>query len=131
FTKATDEWFYLHAEKIAKKSKRIIESIPLNDYLFRYDRGAFWMGTLAFQRFRVPFTKFTKWVLNPLMKTRLMYNALQASGASQEYIVQDLALPEKTVVAFMQYVHKKFHIYPLWLCPLLTDDKSPLLSNYL
>lgn len=33
-------WFYQHAKSVDQKV-----SLPLYDYLFRYDRGAFWMGS--------------------------------------------------------------------------------------
>jgi len=36
-------WFYMHAEEVIKSSpsKLAMEIIPIRDYLFRYDRGAF------------------------------------------------------------------------------------------
>lgn len=40
FTGSRDPWFYIHAERIMNKRKGpIVEAVPLNDYLFRYDRG--------------------------------------------------------------------------------------------
>ena len=41
FSKPSNEWFYLHAEKISKHSEKYEEIIPIKDYLFRYDRGGF------------------------------------------------------------------------------------------
>ena len=38
-------WFYQHAEKYLEKSGE--EVISMTDYLFRHDRGAFWMGAYA------------------------------------------------------------------------------------
>lgn len=131
FSRARDEWFYLHAEKIARSGQLHRESISLQDYLFRYDRGAFWMGKHAFARLRTPFNRLTRWLLNPLLHTRKMYEALQASGISQECIIQDLAIPAENTVQFLQFIDKTYGIYPLWLCPLLPDEKSPLLSSAL
>lgn len=38
------EWFYSHADKIAaEKTQGYAESMSIKDYLFRHDRGAFWM----------------------------------------------------------------------------------------
>lgn len=48
FTRAHDEWFYLHAEKISALAREYSESIPLTDYLFRYDRGGFWVGKFVY-----------------------------------------------------------------------------------
>lgn len=131
FTKRSDPWFYLHAEKISWAGKSRQESIPIFDYLFRYDRGAFWMGKYAFDRFRAPFNGFMRWLTDPLMHTRRMYDALQASGVSQECIIQDLAIPASQTPDFLQFVDRELGFYPIWLCPLLPDTKSPLLSSAL
>ncbi len=37
-----DEWFYCHAKQMTEGQE---EKIPLLDYLFRHDRGAFWIGS--------------------------------------------------------------------------------------
>lgn len=129
FSRAHDEWFYLHAQQIAQSGEPRTEAIPLRDYLFRYDRGAFWMARYAFTRFKTPFNRLTRFLLDPLLHTRPMYEALQASGVSQEFTVQDLALPAKHTVEFLNYVDRELHIYPLWLCPLAVDARSPLHFN--
>jgi delta24-sterol reductase len=112
--RARDEWFYLHAEKLARRATVTTEAIPLKDYLFRYDRGGFWTGKYAFVRLKTPFNRLTRWLLNP----------------SQEFIIQDLALPAKNAVPFLEFIDTIFHIYPLWLCPLSVDTKSSLLFNF-
>jgi delta24-sterol reductase len=43
FSRPWDEWFYLHAGHIAASQQTKTEYVPLEDYLFRYDRGAFWI----------------------------------------------------------------------------------------
>ena len=118
FSRPWDEWFYLHVKRRMGKMRSQREAAPLVDYLFRYDRGGFWMGEYAFRRFEKPYNRFTRWLLNPLMHTRKMYQALQASGVSQEFIIQDLALPPERAVEFLEWVDQRFEIYPLWLCPL-------------
>jgi FAD/FMN-containing dehydrogenase len=129
FSRAHNQWFYLHAESIDKKGKLVTESIPLVDYLFRYDRGAFWVGRYAFQQFGVSFSRFNRWLLNPLLHTRKLYQAIQNSGATQQYIVQDLGLPLEKVVEFMNFIDLDLNIYPLWLCPIKPDPDSPLQLN--
>ncbi len=131
FSRARDDWFYLHAARIDAAKTRYTESIPLVDYLFRYDRGAFWVGRYAFQVFNIPFTAFWRRTLNWMLHTRKLYEALQESGMSQHHIVQDLALPRATAAKFMEYVDKTYTIYPLWLCPLKTDATSPFISSNL
>ncbi|OCK82514.1 FAD-binding domain-containing protein [Lepidopterella palustris CBS 459.81] len=125
FTQSTDPWFYLHAKTILAKSPStpFIEHVPLTDYLFRYDRGAFWTGTYAFKYFKVPFNRITRWALDHFMHTRIMYHALHASGMSKQYIIQDLAIPASHAQEFIEYVDETFGFYPLWLCPLRHDGK--------
>lgn len=128
FTKRSDPWYYLHVEKISRTGKVYQESIPIYNYLFRYDRGAFWMGAYAFKRFRSPFNSLTRWLIDPLMHTRRLYDALQASGLSQECIIQDLGMPARNVARFLEFLDREFGFYPLWLCPILPDRHSPFLS---
>ncbi|KAL2370635.1 hypothetical protein RJ035_002366 [Blastomyces gilchristii] len=143
FTRAHDPWFYLHAEEVVAKSPPpqpqppstttttaagpiIIETVPLTDYLFRYDRGAFWTGFYAFKYFRVPFTASMRWLLDGFMHTRVMYHALHRSGFAQRYIIQDLALPHGAAAEeFVEFVRREEGVgdrvgecFPLWLCPL-------------
>lgn len=63
------------------------------------------------------------------MHTRKLYQALHDSGASQQYIIQDLALPPKNAVKFMNYIDQKFQTYPLWLCPLKLEKDWIMLSE--
>jgi delta24-sterol reductase len=119
FSAAKDPWFYLHVQEAIRKNPRpTTEAIPLPEYLFRYDRGGFWVGTSAFDYFKFPFNKLTRWWLDDFLHTRMMYTALHASGESKKYVVQDLALPYSTAEQFVEYTDKEFGIYPLWLCPL-------------
>jgi Delta24-sterol reductase len=145
FSRRTDEWFFIHVEKIisrrqTKQSPKTETSrkaanyslvnqdedecspdkdyVPLTDYLFRYDRGAFWMGKYGCAHFSLPFTFLTRILLDSLFHTRAMFHALHTSRMQQHHIVQDLAVPFKNIVPFLQYLDEDFEIYPLWLCPL-------------
>ena len=125
FSRAKDPWFYLHAENIfatssltSKEAMPFKEAVPLVDYLFRYDRGGFWVGYYAFKYFKTPFNRITRWALDKYMHARVMYHALHESGFSQKYIIQDLALPYSTAQEGLEYIDDSFGIYPLWLCPL-------------
>lgn len=120
FSGAGDPWFYLHVrDQLRQQSEKpYTEAIPLTEYLFRYDRGGFWVGSLAFEYFRTPFNRLTRWLLDDFLHTRMMYVALHASGQSNRYVVQDLVLPYSTAEEFVRYTQEFFGIYPLWLCPL-------------
>jgi delta24-sterol reductase len=119
FSDARDPWFYLHVQDaVSKSAGTTTEAIPLAEYLFRYDRGGFWVGASAFKYFKFPFNRLTRWWLDDFLHTRMMYTALHASGHSKKYVVQDLALPYSTAEKFVDYADETFGIYPLWLCPL-------------
>ena len=119
FTRPSDPWFYLHAQKLLEQSSNpTIESVPLVDYLFRYDRGAFWLGAHAFKYFLTPFNRVGRWVLDYFMHTRVMYHALHKSGHSKKYIIQDIVVPYATANDFHKYVDESLGNYPLWLCPI-------------
>jgi delta24-sterol reductase len=121
FSKAADPWFYLHAQEKAKEPSPYTELVPIKDYLFRYDRGCFWTGTLAFEYFMLPFNAITRWLLDYLMHARIMYHALHRSGLGQQYIIQDLMVPNENAEDLISYLDKTVHAYPLWLCPLIFD----------
>lgn len=121
FSGAWDPWYYLHVQDRTKVSSvpAVIDYIPLAEYLFRYDRGGFWVGAAAFDYFKfVPFTRFFRWFLDDFLHTRMLYRALHGSGESARFVVQDLGLPYSKAEAFVDYTADKFNIWPLWLCPL-------------
>jgi hypothetical protein len=125
FSDPSDPWFYLHVKDIISTSgDPVTEAIPLPEYLFRYDRGGFWVGRAPFNYFTgVPFNKFTRWFLDDFLHTRMLYKALHGSGQSERMIIQDVALPYETASAFVEFTDQRLGIWPLWLCPL---QQSPL-----
>jgi delta24-sterol reductase len=128
FSRPWDEWFYIHAKSLVSmpSAKPVTELIPVQDYLFRYDRGAFWTGMYAFRYFFLPFSRFTRFLLDYFMHTRIMYHALHASGHTDRYIIQDIAFPAHNAATFVQWVDKALGLYPLWLCPLRKDGRSSM-----
>ena len=131
FSNAEDPWFYLHVQdRIAKHIGPTTDAVPLPDYLFRYDRGGFWVGAATFTYFPgVPFNDFTRWWLDDFLHTRMMYNALHGSGQSEKMLVQDLALPYETAEEFVEFTDERLGIYPLWLCPL-KQSPSPTMHPH-
>ncbi|OTA62449.1 FAD-binding domain-containing protein [Hypoxylon sp. EC38] len=139
FSRAWDPWFYMHVRDLTKglpssssasnstttspslTEGTVTEYIPLAEYLFRYDRGGFWVGQAAFDYFwPVPFTRFFRWFLDDFLHTRMLYRALHGSGESARFIVQDVGMPYESVEPFIDYVSESLGIWPLWLCPLKT-----------
>lgn len=104
FSKPSDPWFYLHVQAATTNTTAPFrECIPLPDYLFRYDRGGFWVGASAFAHLKFPFNRYTRAFLDDFLHTRMMYTALHASGQSRSYVVQDLAMPFESVPEFVTY----------------------------
>ena len=132
FSGANDPWFYLHVKDVVSHTTKAstTELIPLVEYLFRYDRGGFWVGAMAFKYFKMPFNKYTRWFLDDFLHTRMMYTALHASGQSKKFIIQDLAMPYSTAEQFLQYTEKVFDTWPLWLCPL-RQSPAPTMHPHL
>lgn len=121
FARARDPWFYLHAQSHSQNTQPHTELIPIKDYLFRYDRGCFWTGTLAFSYFCMPFNSWTRWLLDYFMHARIMYHAWHRSGIGQRYIIQDMAVPNENAEEFVNWLDRSVHAYPLWLCPLKVE----------
>lgn len=128
FSRPWDEWFWIHAKSLcAQQTTATTELVPIADYLFRYDRGAFWTGMYAFRHFMVPFTWFTRFLLDYFMHTRIMYHALHASGHTDRYIIQDIAFPgAAAAVSFVEWVDAELGLYPVWLCPLRGDARASM-----
>ncbi|UNI18498.1 hypothetical protein JDV02_004765 [Purpureocillium takamizusanense] len=139
FTRRHDPWFYIRArvvlETLRKKEKEqqkqqqqqspppetavvVVDTIPLQDYLFRYDRGGFWVARYAFRYFLTPFNRATRFLLDRYMHARVMYRALHKSGLGDYYMVQDVGVPYDRAAEFQEWLDGALAIYPLWLCPL-------------
>ncbi|KAF4965390.1 hypothetical protein FSARC_6804 [Fusarium sarcochroum] len=122
FSNAGDPWYYLHVRDTTKQIpplSTVTEYIPLGEYLFRYDRAAFWVGRQGYTYFKyIPFNKFFRWLLDDYSHSRTLYHALHASQISEQFVVQDLALPYDTAEEFINCVDSQLGIWPLWLCPL-------------
>jgi FAD/FMN-containing dehydrogenase len=132
FTHASDPWFYLHAQEVSKSNAVSHEYVPTFDYIFRYNRGAFWMGEYALSLLHFPHHRLMRYVLNPWMNTRKLYDALHATNISQDYFIQDFYVPADKTSEFIAYCDEKLHIYPLWLCPVKpTRDPQKLSPHYI
>jgi delta24-sterol reductase len=122
FDRANDPWFYMHAEDILKKiegdKSDYRETIPVQTYLFRYDRGVFWSGLRAFKYFVTPFNRITRFLLDPFMYSRTMVHALHRSGIASRTIIQDYGVPYDAAEKFVRWTDERTGIWPLWLCPV-------------
>ncbi len=130
FTKATDPWFYMHAKTKMRAGQNHIELVPITDYIFRYNRGAFWMGSYFFSLLNLPNTKLIRKVLNPFMNTRKLYDALKAFNLGQYYFLQDFYCPLENTEELINFSNDQLGIYPLWLCPIRPTRTDQRLSPH-
>lgn len=123
FTRASDPWFYLHALEAGSCT----ESVPILDYLFRYDRGFFCLGRYFFQR--IPFNKITRWLLDTAMHSRQITKTMTSMKWSQHFILQHLVIPKDNVGEFLGYAAENLGIYPLRLCSIRPYQDSVMRPN--
>lgn len=119
----------MYIKDVAATGQQVTDSMPLKDYLFRFNRGAFWAAEIGFKDYNIPFNRFMRFLFDPLLRTRKLYQVLQESAASQSYICQDIMLPESGMVPFLEYMDKEFDMYPLGGCPIKPEPRSPLQCN--
>ncbi|KAH5532800.1 delta-sterol reductase [Parastagonospora nodorum] len=145
FTRARDPWFFAHAHSkircqpasgtyqcltchwtsksrtYRQTSTTTTELVPIADFIFRYERGVFWMACYGW----APklWNRFTRTVFDPLWHTRFQYRVLHLVGGTP-HIIQDLAIPAQRADGFVQYLEDELKIYPLWLCPIKQDPRA-------
>ncbi|TQS33649.1 hypothetical protein Golomagni_05997, partial [Golovinomyces magnicellulatus] len=126
-----EPWYYIHMLDVLKKLNSlsskgtVVDYMPIEDYLFRYDRGGFWVAKYAYRYFLTPFNRITRRVLNRFMHARIMYRAVHKSGLADMYMIQDVGVPYDAVDEFQTWLHDQYNIYPLWLCPLRVQRDDP------
>lgn len=93
------------------------ELVSAKDYLFRYDRGAFWAARHVFTYFAIPFIHFFRYLFDSLLHTKILYHGLHENGMAKDNIIQDILLPAARLLEFLSWIDAEFEIYPIWLCP--------------
>ena len=131
FMKRNDPWFTNYIEKVGnqKADPKPICLTPY-DYFFRYDKGVFWGGKLGFDYFHVPFNRITRWLLDPLMGSRVAYHALHEGGFASKYIVQDFDMPASKCQPFVDYISSILPNYQFWLCPAKTGEELNVIRKF-
>ncbi len=141
-------WFYQQI-KVGEAS------MTLADYLFRFDRGAFWMGRylltpsilwsflckreisseklaalLPELKHRHPDPIFRA-LLGPLLGSQKLYRGLHSMPGDlvkRSFLIQDSVLPPENAEAFIDYIDEHHAPWPLWLCPLRHAERDQFLA---
>lgn len=138
FSRPSDPWYYLHIEEqlhranatTKKSSLPHADAVPLREYLFRWDRGGFWMGKYAFDYFLTPFNALTRYLLDRLMKTRVALKAFQSSTLNDQFVIQDVGVPLFAAPNLINWLDKNWGHYPILLCPVTNTGRAPLFAQW-
>jgi len=108
-----DLWFFNQVRNAVRSNKSYL-LIPIKDYLFRHDRGSFWMAS-----YRIPqiFGRFMGSLLDSTSMFRLA-NLLPWLFPKSSICLQDFMLPREMVVDFHDRIQEMLDLYPIWLLPM-------------
>jgi len=101
--------------------------MDLREYLFRYDRGAFWMISHGLDS-----SLLTRILFGWLLPSQLLYAVLHLveSQTERTFLVQDLYIPLSKVGKMLEYCYTNLNIKPLWMCPVLCSDSQQMFSPH-
>lgn len=125
--------------------------MTLYDYLFRHDRGAFWMGSYAlwpslllrfcyenslfrpgYNRIKYPSALFRA-LAGPFMSSKDLYSWLhwkKEDWFKKNFVVQDFYLPEAKAAQFIEEALELTDIKPIWICPCKASLSPQFLSPH-
>ncbi|NJL08394.1 MAG: FAD-binding oxidoreductase [Methylacidiphilales bacterium] len=129
FGRNIDPWYHRYMHQTAAEGGKSI-TVPLVDYLFRYDKGAFWMGEHLFPLFGVNSNPVTRFFLAPISRTRKLYDGLHAMNVQHEYVVQDFYMDWNDAARIVNYNASGPKIYPVWMCPIKSVTTPQKLSSH-
>jgi delta24-sterol reductase len=119
-------WFYKHVQHILNQGERVVEFIPLRDYLHRHTKSIFWELEDI-----IPFGNHPiyRWVLGWALPPKVSFLKITQTQSIRDlyeksHIVQDMLVPLDKLNDALGVFHEKYSIYPLWLCPYRAYDYS-------
>lgn len=143
-------WFF---QKIRECSSL---SMSTYEYLFRLDKGAFWMGSfLQYPSFlyhylngksgsmqtpsplkklypikEPPFWK--RVLLSPWVNSQVLWGLLHKRSCwlNQCFMIQDFMLPQVNATSFILELLKKHPLFPIWICPIKGSIKKELFNPH-
>lgn len=107
---------------LAESSTREISFLmTTKDYLFRHDRGSFWMAS-----YRIP-QIVGQWLMGSLLDSTNMFKlatALPWAFPKSVIVLQDFMLPFDNVDYFVNTLEEKLDLWPIWLLPMKNHQKA-------
>jgi len=139
-------WSFTFYQYLLNSQDTTTWSLPLEEYLFRYDKGAFWMGhyALAFGVLKALFLKqkifqspppmrFWHRCFSPLLSSHILYRLLhQLSKRDCEslFLIHDFYIPQSRVQEALEDLLRTTNILPIWLCPVKATLTPQILSPH-
>ncbi len=118
------KWYLPHV--IEKTNKpNYVEYIKYDEYVFRWDRGAFWLG-LHWKH-----NLWNRLFIGPFLSCANLYKHLYKRTLMKrdhENILQDVLLPMSKMQNFFRFLDKNIQVYPLWLIPVKAPKEEKLFS---
>lgn len=159
FGKPWDKWYYqVIKERFGSAIRE--EAVSLRDYLFRQDRGAFWMGAYAlhpallfcylqelcgihsnlfktedftaFNQMKMPSWWF-RWMFGWMMKSERLYGFMHNGTEkwfAEHFAIQDYYLPIDAAASFTEQAIDKYAILPIWFCPVKASKTEQIFSPH-
>ena len=116
-------WFFNQVRVLANGASRVY---PTKDYLFRHDRGSFWMAS-----YRIP--QPIGRVMGKLLDSTAMFQlatALPWLFPKRQICLQDFMLPRSRVVSFFNKLEEQLDLWPMWLLPMRNVDSARIGSLF-
>jgi delta24-sterol reductase len=149
------KWFYQHLSQ-ADKSKTTTELMPVRDYLFRYDLGAFWMGRfllakpilfqtllqfnlksvarrMAHKNPPISPSFFIRTFFGWAFESRFLYSLFHRVPKKimeRLFLIHDFYAPQNAFKDILEEFIKDTELYPIWLCPVKGGGKQQFLSPH-
>lgn len=104
------------------RTERCCFAMPIRDYLFRHDRGSFWMAS-----YRIP-QVIGRYVMGDLLDSSRMFqlaDALPWAFPKNIIVLQDFMLPIDRINSFVDSMQKQLEIWPVWLLPMRNRITDP------
>jgi delta24-sterol reductase len=147
----SSKWFF---QKIKKRQEPFI--MKMENYLFRYDKAAFWMGSfLLYGQFLKEFITqglikkdpivplqnlypiktpnvILRILLHFLMKSQRLWGLLHKceGWVNKSIFIQDFCLPQSHSIEFLESVIDDLALFHLWLCPIKASNKEELFNPH-
>lgn len=156
-SKPWSPWFYDHVTAVTAQGNAH-DTIPIRDYLFRLDRGAFWMARYLLKwrlmlqvalrldlkhvdkhlrSVRLSPTRRCPWLFRFLfgwgLSSRRLYDiwhSVPSSLSEELFFVQDFYAPAERAPEVLEDFARQSGILPIWLCPLKGASSNQFLSPH-